>query len=287
MTGAREAGRSIEGEPGVTCATVAPARGAAYVRRVSRPVALATIVALALAAAPVRAQGPAPPAEYDTVVLRDGSVLRGTIRELRPGQQVVIVVGEETRTFAWAEVASTALAGAARGSSEDASRDSEEIPPGPSRPRIFIELTRPAEVHLLEAGSPTVMVGRTSRSGYIAAARSVCRAPCGRVIDGSAGYPFFFGGPRSVPSRSFFLRDLEGDYVARVHPGRWGLLTGGIVATGFGYAGALTGGLLVGISRDSEVRTAGGAVLGAGLALLVAGITMAVFGVTRFKLRRR
>ncbi|HEY8378928.1 MAG TPA: hypothetical protein VIK91_20695, partial [Nannocystis sp.] len=248
-------------------------------------VALATIVALALAAAPVRAQGPVPPAEYDTVVLRDGTVLRGTIRELRPGHEVVIEVGEETRTIAWPEVESTALAGALGGSAGSVPKDSDELPPGPSRPRIFIELTRPAEVHLLEAAiPPAAMVGRANRSVYAATARSVCRAPCGRVIDGSAGYPFYFGGPRLVPSRALFLRDLEGDYVARVRPGRLGLLMGGVVTTSLGYAGTLTGGNLLGISRDLEVRAAGGAVLGAGLALLLAGITMAVHGVTRYTL---
>jgi hypothetical protein len=250
-------------------------------------VALATVVALALAAGPVGAQEPAPPATYDTVVLRDGTVLRGTIRELSPGRQVVIAVGEGTRTIAWSEVRSTALAGAA-GPTEHVPQDSEEPAPGPSRPRIFIELTRPADVHLLEVAiPPSAMATRMSRAAYFAAARSVCRAPCGRVIDGSGGYPFIFGGERLLPSRAFFLKDLEGDYVARVRPGRWGLMAGGVVMASFGYAGTLSGGLLVGITRDPEVRTAGGVVLGAAVALLVAGITMAVHGVTRYKLRRR
>jgi len=51
-----------------------------------RSAAVVTIFALALARAPTpaRAQEPAPPAAYDTVVLRDGGVIRGTILELHP-----------------------------------------------------------------------------------------------------------------------------------------------------------------------------------------------------------
>lgn len=255
-----------------------------------RSAALATILALSLAGAPVpaRAQEPAPPSAYDTVVLRDGTLLRGTIRELSPGRQVVVAVAEGTRTIPWSEVESTALAGATKSPQQHVSEDSQEPTPGPSRPRIFIELTRPAEVHLLEVAiPPTAMGSRMSRAAYFAAARSVCRAPCGRVIDGSGGYPFIFGGDRLLPSRAFFLKDYEGDYVARVRPGRPGLLYGGVVATTFGYAATLTGGLLVGVSRDQEVRTVAGVVLGAGLALLVGGIVMAVHGVTRHKLRRK
>lgn len=262
--------------------------------------AVAVIVSLALAG-PVRAAEPppaeAPPGAYDTIVLRDGTVLRGTILESAPGRSVVVAVpGGGTRTIAWESVASTTLAGqpvapapsdSSQGGPEGPVPADMEPTPGPSRPRIFIELTRPAEVHLLEAGFPQQTYGyRGSRAALYAAARSVCRAPCGRVVDGSFGNPFFFGGARTIPSRVFFLKDLEGDYVARVRPGRWGLLMGGAVALSFGYAGTLTGGLLVGLTRD-ETRVAGGFVLGAGLALLASGIAMLVSGTTRYTLRRR
>lgn len=259
-----------------------------------RSPALVTSLALALASAPLpaRAAEPAPaPSSYDTVVLRDGSVLRGTILELAQGRQVVIAVAAgETRTIAWAQVASTALAGQAAapaaGPVGPVPSDMSDPTPGPSRPRISIEVDarRPAEVHLFEAGFP--VVGARPGSSIYAAARTVCRAPCGRVIDGSAGNPFFFGGDRLIPSRPLYLRDLEGDYVAKVRPGRARLLYGGVLATGFGYAGTLAGGLLVGFTKD-ETRTAGAVVLGAGVALLVAGIVMIAKGRTRFALRRR
>lgn len=261
----------------------------------TRPCAF--IVALALAV-PARASEPvaaapveAPPGAYDSVTLRDGSLLRGTIVELAPGKSVVIAVpGVGTRTIAWAEVASTAFAGDPSGRSasgpEGPVPEDREPAPGPSRPRITIELSRPGEVHLLEAGWPVQAGYRPSRSIY-SAARSVCRAPCERVIDGSAGNPFFFGGSRTVPSRIFYLKDLEGDYVARVKPGRVGMLLGGAALLGLGYAGTLGGGLVVGLSRDEEPRLVGGIVLGAGLALLAASIAMIVRGTTRYTLRRR
>jgi len=185
--------------------------------------------------------------------------------------------------------APTSPEGQATVTSEHVSPDiplpADEVLPGPSRPRIFIELTRPADVHLLEAAGPPGP--RMSRSAWYAASRSVCRAPCGKVIDGSAGYPFYFGGDRVLPSRTFFLKDLEGEYVARVRPGRLSLMTGGALMAGLGYAGALSGGVLVGITRDREMQSIGGAVLGVGLALLVAGVAMAVHGVTRVRLEQR
>jgi len=282
-----------------------------------RVAAVVTIVALAAGAPlPARAQAPAPaqtpapgpvqrvqepvaPVVYDTVVLRDGTILRGTILELHPEREVIIALATGTRTIAWQDLSSAQFAGApavvpegpapAPAPSEHVPQDSnaappvDEVAPGPSRPRIFIELTRPADVHLFE-GTPPEM--RNSRS-LMPASRSVCRAPCGRVIDGSEGYPFFFGGDRVASSRQFLLKDHEGDYVAHVKPGRRGLLFGGFLMSGYGFAGSLAGSTLLLVSRDREVRTAGGVVLGAALALLIAGVTMAIHGTTRYRLERR
>lgn len=262
--------------------------------------AFTAALALAVAPASSRAAQSAPeaaapaPVAYDTVVLRDGTVLRGTILVSRPGDSVEIAVAVGgTRRVPWGDVASIGWAAApgigepaVSGTSGPVPPDTSDPAPGPSRPRIFIELTRPADVHLLEASGAALVSPRSGTRLTFSTSRSLCRAPCGKVIDGSAGLPVFFGGERVMPSRSFYLRDLEGDYVARVRPGRIGLLAGGLAATGFGYAGTLTGGLLVGIGRG-EVRSAGGAVLGAGLALLVAGIVMIVHSRTRYTLTRR
>ncbi|MBZ5709775.1 hypothetical protein [Nannocystis pusilla] len=288
-----------------------------------RPVVVA-IVALALAGAPIpaRAQEPAPPpppaqetvkqpspvapvqnpvtpVAYDTVVLRDGSVLRGTILELHPEREVIIALASGTRIIAWHELSWAQFAGAAAvgpeastaGPSGQVAQDSNGAPaadepaPGPSRPRIFIELERPADVHLFE-GTPPELRNSRSTPAY-SASRSVCRAPCGKVIDGSAGYPFFIGGERVASSRQFILKDMEGEYVARVKPGRRGLLFGGVLLAGYGTAGTLAGGGLLAVGRGDTLRTAGATALGVGLALLAAGVTMAIHGTTRVRLERR
>ncbi|MCY0985666.1 hypothetical protein OV203_00890 [Nannocystis sp. ILAH1] len=245
------------------------------------------------APAPVAAQELPPPAVYDTVILRDGSVLRGTILELHQDREVIIQLTGGARTILWADIASTTFAGAATTSPEghvpadsSAAVAEDEVAPGPSRPRIYIELTRPGDVHLLEAVAPIGSANPQAARAGLAGARSVCRAPCGKVIDGRAGYPFYFGGDRMLPSQTFFLKDLEGEYVARVRPGRRGLLIGGMLLAGYGAGATLGGTMLTAIGRD-EKRTVGSVVLGVGLAMLIGGIVMAVRGSTRYRLERR
>jgi hypothetical protein len=52
----------------------------------------------------------------------------------------------------------------------------------------------------------------------------VCVAPCDLVVDGSRGQSFFFDGKRVTKSKEFSLSEYRGDVVARVRPGRPGLL---------------------------------------------------------------
>ncbi|WAS95768.1 hypothetical protein [Nannocystis punicea] len=284
-----------------------------------RTVAAATIVALALTGAPARAwgqapplvEGPAPrpatpsPTADDTVTLRDGTVLHGKIVELRPERGVTITLAEGTRTLAWKEVVSTNFAGATATATEAQARatagpmpassthevvlEVKDEVPGPSRPRIFIESTRRrGQVHLLEASVPLGGgLGRMGRKDDGGTSRSVCRAPCGRVIDGSAGNAFYFGGDRVTPSRDFSLKGLEGEYVARVRPGRPGFFYAGFGLTVLGALGTVEGALSFGEKNFGDDRTVSGALLGAGLALLAAGVTMIVHGTTRYRLYRR
>ncbi|MFZ6179672.1 hypothetical protein [Nannocystis pusilla] len=252
--------------------------------------------------APLPAQEPPPPAVYDTVILRDGSVLRGTILELHQDREVIIQLTGGARTIAWADIASTTFAGAATIGPEgqvappsghvpadsNVAAAEDEVAPGPSRPRIYIELTRPGDVHLLEAVAPIGAANPQAARAGLAGARSVCRAPCGKVIDGRAGYPFYFGGDRMMPSQTFFLKDLEGEYVARVQPGRRGMLIAGMLLAGYGAGATLGGTMLTALGRnDDDKRTVGAVVLGIGVAMLVSGIVMAVRGSTRYRLERR
>jgi hypothetical protein len=244
---------------------------------VGRP-AVALLVALSLVAGPARASEPTPPGAYDTVVLRDGTVLRGTVREHAPGRVVVIEVGAgDTRTLAWADVASTTFAGTTRPEGPAPA----DMAPEPVGPRIFIESTRPVEVHLYELTPPPY--GKYTHS----AKRLVCRAPCGQIVDGSSGNPFQLGGDGITSSKLFHLKDLEGDHVLHVRPGRTSLGVGGFVATVFGTMGIGAGSMMMLMTRRDETRIGGGMVLGAGVALLVAGIVLLARGITRYKLVKR
>lgn len=245
--------------------------------------AVAVVVALSLAVVgPVRASEPAPPGAYDTVVLRDGTVLRGTVREQVPGKAVVIAVGEgDVRTLAWDEVASTSLVG--QPGPEGPVQADMAQQSGPVGPRLFIETTRPGDVDLYEIDLAPAAYGQRPQ----ALRRLVCRAPCGQVVDAGRGQPFSFGGEELTPSGQFYLKDLEGDWVARVKPGRRKLALGGFAALALGAMSAGGGGMTLLITRREESRIAGGMLLGAGIALIVAGVAMMVRGVTRYTLRRR
>lgn len=241
-------------------------------------------------AAPAPAS-PSPP-QYDTVILRDGTVLRGTILELLPGRSVTFEAPTGgKRVYDAAEVAYTVFAGGPppppcmfSGTCLSGNvTTSAPVQPEPGRPRVFIETTRPAEVHLFE-------IAGAIRSGYgrsgVLVRRSVCVAPCGQVIDASEGNMYQFGGDRVTPSRALYLNAYSGDVVARVRPGRQGLLVAGLPLATFGFGATLPGALLTGIGRDGVQRT-GAIILGVGAVLLTAGIALIARGITRVRLRPR
>lgn len=250
----------------------------------------ASLVSAALIAAPVHAQ----PAPLDTVHLRDGGLIRGTILELQPGRSVTIQpAGDEPpKTLPWDQVESTSLAGAAPAPTAAAAPArpaplSEDMFPGTGQPRLTIELRGRRPVHLLTPGSGPLTLSSSSttvRAGL--ALRSVCQSPCGQLIDAREGYPYYFGGDRIPLSRPFYLNHLKGDVVAEVRPGRVGLLFGGVLLASYGGVGVITGGTLLGIDARTFARP-GGIALGVGLAMLIGGTLMAIRGQTRYKLRPR
>jgi hypothetical protein len=171
------------------------------------------------------------------------------------------------------------------GDSKPAAAEDDSTQPGPGRPRVFLELTRPAPVELVEVtGYQLYMAGVPRRR--LPPPRPVCDAPCGQVIDARKGNLFYVGGQGVTPSRGFDLSQHDGELVARVRPGRYRLLLGSLPVVWLGFAGTVVGGFLVGDTRD-QMRVAGGLALGLGVAVLATGITMIVRGVTRVRLRRR
>jgi hypothetical protein len=133
---------------------------------------------------------------------------------------------------------------AVRSTAEDAA-----APPVLGAPRLHIELTRPADVKLLEITGKFTMVNYRTGFSSITTSRPVCAAPCDQVIDGRQGQSFYFDGDGIIKSREFSLTNYSGDIVARVSPGRVGLRVGGVVTMALGGAAIGTAGLLFLLER--------------------------------------
>ncbi len=298
-----------------TVSPVVPCPGA-------RPVAALVALSLALTAGPAQAQAPAeaetlpqpvrvegtdgpiplavpptapPPfvndpspqlAALDVVTLRDGSVIRGTVAEVFHGQQVTIVSAAGQRhVVPWDQVADLRYA---------AAPTAAPVTPGPGRPTLHVELTRPGNVRLYEVNNNVLVTTGMNWGSYAQAQQAVaiCTAPCGRVIDGSRGQSFFFAGDRVTPSRRFTLDEHDGPMLARVRPGRVGVLAGGIIFTSLSVAPLVSGTLFIALSSNSstsahQTRNFGAGLTAVGVGMLISGIVMIALGRTRVELYRR
>lgn len=192
----------------------------------------------------------APPASIDDVVqLKNGGMVRGRILEILPGDSVTVSSATgETRRFAWAELTSIEQGGTRAEVSAVGVHEAVHAKPG--APRLHIELTRPVDLKLFEVAGEvhSFIMGPFSAD----AIRPVCVAPCDLVVDGSRGQSFFFDGKRVTKSREFSLSEYRGDVVARVRPGRPGLLGGGIAVMSLGVAG-LSGSAFLFLKERSKV----------------------------------
>ena len=167
---------------------------------------------------------------------------------------------------------------------------------GPGRPRLHIDTTASRPVRLFEISaqpinSPNIPWGSFSQNPQ-PVARPVCRAPCDRVIDGSYGQSFYFGGNGVTPSRRFTLDEHDGPMLARVRPGRPGVFVGGVLLTSMSVAPLLTGTLFLALTSHAQrsadtTRNAGVALSAVGVSMLLSGILTVAFGRTRWELYRR
>jgi hypothetical protein len=258
------------------------------VRVESQPVVVETLPVPADVSAPPAVMAPAQPAAaVDTVTLRDGRLIRGTVAEVYPGRHVTIVsAAGERHTIAWDQVADLNYGGQAV---------VPEPVAGPGRPHLHIETTRPAAVRLFEI-STQMYAGGPRWGNYPQQAqqvRPVCRAPCDRVIDGTPGQSFVFGGEGISPSRRFTLDEHEGPLLARVRPGRAGVLVGGVLLTSLSIAPLITGTLFLSLSQHTApdgshgTRNAGITLSAVAFSMLVSGIIMIARGRTKVELYRR
>lgn len=229
-----------------------------------------------------------PAAIGEGVTLRDGNVIRGTLLEVIHGQRVTIAATTGQRhTIPWDQIAELHYVAAPAAPAPIS---------GHGRPTLHIELTRPGNVRLYELTDNMLVTPSMSWGNYAQAQQAVaiCGAPCDRTIDGTRGQSFFFAGDRITPSRRFTLDDQDGQMLARVRPGRVGVLAGGIVFTSLSVAPLVSGTLYLALSSHVQqsqsghnTRNAGIALTAVGVGMLISGIAMIALGRTRVELYRR
>ncbi|EYF00651.1 hypothetical protein [Chondromyces apiculatus] len=250
-------------------------------------------------------------------------MLRGMVVSAEPGKEVVILVfgtGEQRR-IPWADVEKLdrgkharvellppppppppaappagAPAPTAPAPAPGSAPDGLPQPPRPGVVRLHVDADNPG-VDLFQVTASGVVVG-ANVSALISVSRKVCTAPCDRVIDGSDGGDFFFGGNGVTPSRSFRLDDRSGDVTAHTEArssgarkaGMWlTIIGGGLVVTG---ASLLIGEALTSSasslddapSSASPFGPLGGAALGLGGAAMIPGIILLATSGTKLTL---
>lgn len=227
----------------------------------------------------------------DEVELVGGGFLRGRIVELLPNDRVVLLVdgSGERREIPWAQVADVRR-GRGTTDPDPATWPSESKPPSPpplaAGPVVHLSLTRDKPVTLYEVRSELV-AGGYNASLYGMSFRSVCTAPCDRVVDGSRGQQFFLATGEGVvwtASRKFTLEQRSGALDIAVRPGGRGLRIVGAILLGIGI-GAAIGGTILAIGKPT--RIAGYGLLGVAVPGLGAGIPMTILGRTRYRMGER
>jgi len=133
--------------------------------------------------------------------------------------------------------------------------------------------------------------------------RTVCTAPCDKIIPAKKRQTFFFGADGMVPSRGFQLAPLEGDITARIHGGSLVARQIGFLLGGFGGAAVIGGVSMLGVGYarsgthlsnegkivegpNTNLTTGGFIVLGVGAAMVTTAIVLVATAKTKITLVR-
>jgi len=210
----------------------------------------------------------------DTVELRSGGVVRGTIVELLPGDHVTIQLPSGMRTFQWGEISRVERAGSQPQIQQPVQQQQQNEPlvqPGEPSTRVYIDSSSP------------VSLFRMDNRGDV---KTVCIAPCGEVLPLSGLY--WVSGRDINASDKFQLPPGKAETKLHVSGGSKGAVTAGVVLAVVGGNVLLLFGapvLLVGaamaasptssISKDANgVLAVGGVISGVGLAMGIVGLVM-------------
>lgn len=205
----------------------------------------------------------------DTVYLRDGGMIRGTIMEVIPGNHVSVQLANgQVATIRW-DVIDRIDRHSQPGQTTVAPPPTTTAPPQP---------TGSVLVHM--EGSDDVVLEQLSSSG---AWREVCAAPCDKPL--ALGMEYRIGGSGTRASKPFDLEAENGQRlvldVSRASSGAYAggivLISLGSVATFVGLIVLAVGGLQNDISNNGGGTVATGLVItGVGLASLIVGIVLTV-----------
>jgi hypothetical protein len=253
--------------------------------------ASAPVVAVAQPKPSSKAGAPA----ADEIVLKNGGVIRGTVVANDPGKETVILVTgtKQPRHVLWAQIKQVKLR-------EETAPTA--APPPPPKETVHVDgMTR---LHIA-ADTPEVNLHRMSTVkanvpffGPVDVRKGlpVCPAPCDKIVDGSDGELFYFGGEGLMPSQQFQLRGLGPDAKATVTGGSVHKYNGGLALTIIGSTAVLSGLAFIvctaigGCADDNGNfvplshgwYAAGGVTAAVGLGVLAGGIVLLMQGKTRY-----
>ncbi len=209
----------------------------------------------------------APPATSgdDTVYLRDGGMIRGTIMEVIPGNHVTVQLANgQIATIRWDVI-------------DRIDRHSQAAPPtvvnNPTPVTTVPAITGNATVHM--EGNEDVVLEQLSGGGNW---RQVCGPPCDRPLPLDPLYRIT--GPGTRPSKPFQLQADNGQRVVLdVHRASSGGFAGGIVLISLGSAATFVGLIVMLVGAAEQDLGAGGGTLATGFIITGVGVASLVVGI--------
>lgn len=187
-----------------------------------------------------------PPAKVGEVFLNNGSMMRGTIIAVEPGQRVIVIVAGKESILPWGEIARV-VEGPTDAATNPVMTPSIHAAPSDmpvkGMPRVHIESDWPdVELSRVEGSiGGGFHHGNYGRMDSHALLKYVCRAPCDKLVDGREGHAFTISGPGMFPPNQFRLDTSDGDVTARVHGTSVARYAGGAVSVAAGGMFALGG----------------------------------------------
>ncbi len=209
----------------------------------------------------------------DAIFLKDGSVLRGTLVELLPGDHCALQLPTgQTATVQWGVIMRVERAAAAS--------STIIVPSGPAPVALAQASSGPSAMVHMEGDAVNLEQRNDANRGWTV----VCSSPCDKSLPLDSTYRLTGSGKTN--SKPFLLEGKAGDHIIlTVEAGSSGGLGGGIALTAIGGPILLIGLLVVAVGASVEaghtyssqgrgIEVAGVVMSGIGLAGLIPGILL-------------